>query len=65
MTGICLFSLAFFLYLRHKHLKMIKELKPGDKIRYNGFNGEILEVLPEGKFILKLETNGLTLVKDE
>ena len=65
MLAIMAFCLAFVLYLYKKQLKVVEELKIGDKIVYQGCPGEILDKTPEGKFIIKIEASGLMIVKDQ
>ena len=55
-------ALICFLLLK-KQEKIIPTLKVGDKVNFGELDGEIMEILPGGRFIVKTEVSGMRLSK--
>lgn len=51
------------LWLANKQLKLSKTLKPGDKVFFGDFEGEILEKINDNKFVVKTTVSGMRLSK--
>lgn len=65
-TGIIIAAILLLVgltmwWLITKQVNFVTTLQPGDKISYNGTNGEILDKIDSNTFIVRLEVKGMTL----